>query len=142
LTRFKTIQTWYRWQTNVARLARSSGSKGVLKLDVTLAGGDELKGTRAPQEVEIYSHMHYEQHIKPDADAAITAEAITSRGDKLLKRKTITREKYAQEPEEVKAEVRKRHQAALGKWRRTRELNRAGIIEEVDQETKTKYALT
>jgi len=55
----KAIKRWYRWQTNVARLARSGGSNGVLKLDVTLAGGDELKGMHAPQEIEVYSQLHY-----------------------------------------------------------------------------------
>lgn len=103
----KTIKRWYRWRTNVARLARSSGSKGVLRLDTTLAGGDELRGKRAPQEVEIYSQMFYEDRVKVDADAAIVSEAITSRGDKLLMRKIVTRNNYAKEPEGIKTEVRK-----------------------------------
>ncbi|KAG1884742.1 hypothetical protein F4604DRAFT_1676834 [Suillus subluteus] len=62
----------------------SSGSRGVLRLDTTLAGGDELQGTHAPQEVEMYSQMYYEDHVKVDADAAIAAEVVTSCGDKLL----------------------------------------------------------
>ncbi|OAX30983.1 hypothetical protein K503DRAFT_816141, partial [Rhizopogon vinicolor AM-OR11-026] len=132
------IKRWYRWQTNVAHLARSGGSNGVLKLDVTLAGGDELKGMRAPQEIEVYSQLHYKSRIKSDADAAIEAEGITSRGNKLLMRKVVTREKYSQETEDIKAEVRVKHQAALEKWRQTRELNKAGIVEQVDEETKLK----
>jgi len=107
-----------------------------------LAGGDEMRGTRAPQEVEIYSHIHYEGHVKADADALIASETITSRGDKLLMRRIVTRDKYSKEPEEIKAEVRQRHQVALEKWRQTRELNKARIIEEVDKETKTKCAPT
>jgi hypothetical protein len=138
-TFFKAIKRWYRWRTNVARLARSSRSKGVLRLDTTLAGRDELRGTRAPQEVEMYSQMFYEDRVKADADAAIVAEAITSRGDKLLMRKIITRENYAKEPEEIKTEVRRRYKEASDKWKQTRELNRAGFTEEVDKETKIKY---
>jgi hypothetical protein len=107
-----------------------------------LAGGDEMRGTRAPQEVEVYSQMHYEDRVKADADALIASETVTSRGDKLLMRRIVTRDKYAKEPEEIKAEVRRRHQVALKKWRHSRELNKAGIVEEVDDETKTKYAPT
>ncbi|KAG1810409.1 uncharacterized protein HD556DRAFT_1302715 [Suillus plorans] len=68
----------------------------------------------------MYSQMYYEDHVKVDADAAIAAE----------------------EPEEIKTEVRRRHQEALDKWRQTRELNRAGLVEEADEETKKKYGLT
>ncbi|KAG2745149.1 hypothetical protein P692DRAFT_20643969, partial [Suillus brevipes Sb2] len=140
LKRQSALKNWFRWRTNVARLARSGGS-GVLRLDTTLAGGDEMRGTRAPQEVEVYSQMHYEDRVKAEADALIASETVTSRGDKLLMRRIVTRDKYAKEPEEIKAEVRRRHQVALKKWRQSRELNKAGIVEEVDDETKTKAFL-
>ncbi|KAG1776737.1 hypothetical protein EV702DRAFT_1045783 [Suillus placidus] len=123
LKRQSTLKNWFRWRTNVACLARSGGSGGVLRLDTTLAGGDEMRGTRAPQEVEVYSQMHYEDRVKADADALIASETVTS------------------QPEEIKAEVRRRHQVALEKWRQSRELNKAGIVEEVDDETKTKAFL-
>ncbi|KAG2122914.1 hypothetical protein DEU56DRAFT_917622 [Suillus clintonianus] len=118
LKRKSAIKNWFRWRTNVARLA---------------AQADLV-------EVEIYSHMHYEDHIKADADALIASKTITSRGDKLLMRRIVTHNKYLKEPEEIKAEVRQRHQVALEKWRQTREWNKAGIIEEVDEETKIKCA--
>jgi len=73
-TLFKSIKSWYRWWTNVVCLACSSGSKSVLKLKTTLVGGDELRGTRTPQEVEMYSQMYYEDCIKVNADAAIAAK--------------------------------------------------------------------
>ncbi|KAG1776921.1 hypothetical protein EV702DRAFT_1197593 [Suillus placidus] len=141
LKRQSALKNWFRWRTNVAHLARSGGPGGVLRLDTTLAGGDEMRGTRAPQEVEVYSHLHYEDRVKADADALIASETVTSRGDKLLMRRIVTCDKYAKEPEEIKAEVRRRHQVALEKWRQTRELNKAGIVEEVDDETKTKAFL-
>ncbi|KAG2079411.1 uncharacterized protein F5147DRAFT_661885, partial [Suillus discolor] len=97
------IKNWFRWRTNVARLARSGRSHGVLRLDTTLAG-DEMRGTRAPQEVEIYSQMHYEGRVKAEADALIASETVTSRGDKLSMRRIVTCDKYAKEPEEIKAE--------------------------------------
>ncbi|KAG1886820.1 uncharacterized protein F5891DRAFT_1200708 [Suillus fuscotomentosus] len=140
LKRKSAIKNWFRWRTNVAHLARSGRSGGVLRLDTILAG-DEMRGTRAPQEVEIYSHIHYEGRVKADADALIASETITSRGDKLLMRRIVTRDKYSKEPEEIKAEVRRRHQVALEKWRQTRKWNKAGIMEEVNEETKIKAFL-
>jgi hypothetical protein len=56
---------------------------------------------------------------KLSADALIASETITSRGDKLLMRRVVIRDRYAQEPEELKAEVRQQHQIALEKWRQT-----------------------
>ncbi|KAG2336250.1 hypothetical protein BDR05DRAFT_953494 [Suillus weaverae] len=123
LKRQSALKNWFRWRTNVAHLARSGRSGGVLRLDTTLAGGDEMRGTRAPQEVEVYSHLHYEDWVKADADALIASETVTS------------------QPEEIKAEVRRRHQVALEKWRQTCKLNKAGIVKEVDDETKTKAFL-
>ncbi|KAG2135760.1 hypothetical protein DEU56DRAFT_913144 [Suillus clintonianus] len=131
------IVRWYRWQTNTARLARSGNSNVELKLGVTLNGGDELKGTRAPQEVEVYSHCHYESRVKVAANTAIAAAGGTSsRGEKLCKRKEVTRIKYASEDEVIRAEVKEKHREALAKWKHDRELARAGFVEEVSDDAK------
>ncbi|KAG1839750.1 hypothetical protein DFJ58DRAFT_733203 [Suillus subalutaceus] len=93
------IKTWYRWQTNVARLARSGGLKGALDLGETLSRGDE--------------------RVKGEADAAIKAEGISTRGKKLAKRKDVTRAKYAAENDSIRTE-----------------LARAGFVQDVEQEEK------
>ncbi|KAG2739076.1 hypothetical protein P692DRAFT_201811742 [Suillus brevipes Sb2] len=62
------IKNWFRWRIIVAHLARSGGPRGVLKLETTLSGGDEMRGTRTPQEVEINSQMHYEDRVKAKAE--------------------------------------------------------------------------
>ncbi|KAG1775599.1 hypothetical protein EV702DRAFT_1046726 [Suillus placidus] len=133
----RTIKVWYRWQTNIARLARVAGLKGALDLSETLNGGDEVSG-RAPQEVEVYSQIFYNERMKEEADAAIKAKGITTRGQKLAKRKDLTRTKYAAEDDSIKAEVQERHQEALVNWKKKRELAKAGFIPEVEQEEKIK----
>jgi hypothetical protein len=136
------IKRWYRWKTNTARLARSCGSNGVLNMEVTLSGGDELKGTRAPQEVEVYSQCHYDARVKVAADSAIMAEGASSRGEKLSKRKEVTRMKYAAEEDTIKAEVKQKHKEALAHWKYSRELAKAGFVEEVDNDAKIQYVMT
>lgn len=134
---------WYRWQTNTARLARSGNSNVELNLGVTLNGGDELKGTRAPQEVEVYSQCHYETRVKVAANAAITAGGASSRGEKLSTRKEVTRTKYASEDEVIRAEVKEKHREALAKWKHGRDLVKAGfqVVEEVSDDAKRRYVL-
>jgi hypothetical protein len=136
------IVRWYRWITNTARLARSGNSNVALDLAATMSGGDELKGTRAPQEVEVYSQCHYETRVKDAADAAIIAAGATSRGEKLSKRKEVTRIKYASEDIDVRTEIKKKHQDALEKWKQGRELAKAGFMEEVTNDTKIQCVLT
>lgn len=65
-----------------------------------------MRGTHAPQEVEVYSQMHCEDRIKTDADVLIASETVTSCGDKILMRRIVTYDKFAKEPEEIRAEVR------------------------------------
>ncbi|KAG1864789.1 hypothetical protein F4604DRAFT_1928591 [Suillus subluteus] len=112
------IVRWYRWITNTARLARSGNSNVALDLAMTLSRGDELKGTRAPQEVEVYSQCHYETRVTDAADAAIAAVGASSRGEKLSKRKE------------------KKHQDVLEKWKQGRELAKVGFMEEATDDTK------
>lgn len=107
-----------------------------------MSGGDELKGTRALQEVEVYSQCHYETCVKDAADAAIVAAGANSRGEKLSKRKEVTRIKYASEDKDVRTEIKKKHQDTLEKWKQGRELAKVGFMEEVTNDTKIQYVLT
>jgi hypothetical protein len=129
---------WFRWQTNAARLTRTSGARGVLSFDSTLPGG-ELRGVRAPQEIEVYSQMYYNQRVKESADKAIADESITSRGSKLLRRREITMEKYETETDVVKEKVKKRYRKVMKKMAKARKDAKAGIRQELDAITKVKY---
>lgn len=137
---FQMIQTWYRWQTNIACLARSGGLKGALDLSETLSGGDEVMG-RAPQEIEVYSQIFYNECVKGEVDAAIKAEGISTCGKKLARWKDLTRTKYATEDDSIRAEVHEKHQEALMNWKEKHELARAGVIQDLRQEEKIRYVL-
>jgi hypothetical protein len=89
----------------------------------------------------VYSQIFYNERVKKEADAAIKAEGITTCGQKLAKRKDLTRTKYAAEDDSIKAEVQERHQEALVNWKKKRELAKAGFVPEVGQEEKIKYVL-
>ncbi|KAG1749260.1 hypothetical protein EDB19DRAFT_1904772 [Suillus lakei] len=131
------IQTWYRWQTNAMCLVRSGGLKGALGLSETLSRGDEVLG-QAPQEVEVYSHIFYNEHVKGEADVAIKAEGISTHGKKLARWKDLTHVKYAAEDDDIRAEVQEKHQEALASWKEKRGLARAGFVQEVEQKEKIK----
>ncbi|KAG2030431.1 hypothetical protein BDR03DRAFT_1017116 [Suillus americanus] len=68
-SREQQLVTWYHWRKNPARLGCTSGIKGALKFNTVLAGGVELKGTRAPQKMDIYSYKYYGEKVKDTADA-------------------------------------------------------------------------
>ncbi|KAG1723256.1 uncharacterized protein EDB91DRAFT_1255731 [Suillus paluster] len=112
------ITSWYRWQNNVSRLSRTSGTKGVLKFDIVLAGGVELSGARAPKKMHIYSHEYYAK--------------------KLNKRLAITQEKFEAESDEVKEEVERKYRKAKAKFARARERLKDGKMLKVDTNTKVK----
>ncbi|KAG1879317.1 hypothetical protein C8R48DRAFT_668179 [Suillus tomentosus] len=99
-------------------------------------GVDELRGSRAPQEVKIYSQYHYETRVKAAADSAITMGGISSRGNKLAKQKEVTHIMYAEEGDEICTEVKQKHEEVLANWKHNCELAKAGLIEEVDNDTK------
>lgn len=126
---------------NTARLARSGNSHGVLNLDDTLGGGGAggLGGSRAPQEVEVYSQYHYNTRVKATADATIAVEGISSRGAKLSKRKEVTRAMYATEDDAIRTEVKEKHTEMLTRWKRNRELAKEGLVEEIDDDAKIQY---
>ncbi|OAX33801.1 hypothetical protein K503DRAFT_786239 [Rhizopogon vinicolor AM-OR11-026] len=126
------IKRWYRWQTNTARLMRSGGLSGAHK---TLSRGVDVIGW-APQEVEVYSQVFYNERVKADADAAIKDGNIISRGKKLSKRRDVTRAKYAAEDASTKANIKEMHKQALIKWHERRELAKSGVIGDVDQDSK------
>ncbi|KAG1876719.1 hypothetical protein DFJ58DRAFT_836002 [Suillus subalutaceus] len=126
------IKHWFRWQTNTAHLAHSGKSRSVLNLDDTLSREmDGLRGSRAPQEVEIYSQYHYDTCVKAAANSAITAGGIYSRGDKLSKRKEITRITYAKEGDSIRTKVKQKHKEVLAKWKQDHELAKAGAFNEL-----------
>ncbi|KAG1727452.1 uncharacterized protein EDB91DRAFT_1086394 [Suillus paluster] len=126
------IKRWFSWQVNMARLARSCNSRGVLNLDDTLGGGASgLGGSRAPQEVEVYSQYHYNAHVKATADTVITAEGISSRGVKLSKWKEVTRIIYATEDDGIHTKVKEKHAEILTKWKHDHELAKAGAFNEL-----------
>ncbi|KAG1834967.1 hypothetical protein DFJ58DRAFT_847497 [Suillus subalutaceus] len=135
-TRKKQITSWYRWQTNPACLTRSGGSRGVLDIKQTLAGGTSMKGPRAPKEVEVYSQMYYADHVKQSADDAIADSGITSCGSKLRMCREITAEKYDAESIDVKEKVKKEHRKLQKKFKKAQKA--AEAREEVDDDTKIK----
>ncbi|KAG0696156.1 hypothetical protein DFH29DRAFT_1004799 [Suillus ampliporus] len=134
--RKEVIKHWFRWQTSTARLAHSGNSRTVLNLDDTFGGGGALRGSRAPQEVEVYSQYHYNARVKAAADTAIKAEGITSRGEKLSKRKEVTHIMYATEDDAIRTKVKQKHAEVLAKWKCDRELVKAGSVEEIDNDAK------
>ncbi|KAG1899844.1 uncharacterized protein F5891DRAFT_1189314 [Suillus fuscotomentosus] len=89
-SREQQLTTWYRWRKNPARLGHTSGVKGALKFDTVLAGGVELKGTRAPQKIDIYSYEYYGEKVKDTADAEIRVQNVTDHGPKLNKRHEVS----------------------------------------------------
>jgi hypothetical protein len=92
-----------------------SGVKGALKFDTVLAGGVKLKGTHAPQKMNIYSYKYYEEKIKDTADAEIRVEKVTDCGPKLNKHHEVTCHMYSEECEEVKNKVERSYQKAKAK---------------------------
>ncbi|KAG1786547.1 uncharacterized protein HD556DRAFT_1449637 [Suillus plorans] len=134
----KQLITWYRWQTNLSCLGRRNGVRGVLKFDTVLAGGVEMKGTCAPQKMDIYSSKFYEKKIKHVADKAIQEQNITKRGPKLNKRRDIVRQMYMAESEEVKAKIERKYSKAKAKYAKTRTNLQKKKAPKVDEETKTK----
>ncbi|KAG1861070.1 hypothetical protein C8R48DRAFT_762450 [Suillus tomentosus] len=84
------LTTWYCWRKNPTRLGRTSGVKGALKFDTVLAGGVELKGTWAPQKIDIYSYEYYGEKVKDTADAEIRVQNVTDRRPKLNKRREVS----------------------------------------------------
>ncbi|KAG2356876.1 hypothetical protein BDR07DRAFT_1491343 [Suillus spraguei] len=132
------LVTWYRWQINPARHARSKGARGVLKFDTVLGGGMELKGTWAPQKIDIYSHKFYEAKVKNVADNAITTENITNRGLKLNKCCEITRQMYLEESESVKVDIDRKYHKAKANFAKKRQQLKSGKPLKLDDATKVK----
>ncbi|KAG1740074.1 hypothetical protein EDD22DRAFT_959249 [Suillus occidentalis] len=116
------ITTWYHWRKNPARLGCTSGVKGALKFDTVLAGGVELKGTHAPQKLDIYSYKYYEEKVKDTADAEIR----------------VMRHLYSEECEDVKNKVERRYQKAKAKHAKARLHQKSGKMPKIDDATKIK----
>ncbi|KAG2030869.1 hypothetical protein BDR03DRAFT_986800 [Suillus americanus] len=125
-------------QINPAYHACSKGARGMLKFDTVLGGGVELKGTRAPQKIDIYSHKFYEAKVKHAADNAITIENITNRGPKLNKHHEITRQMYLEESESVKADINRKYHKVKSSFAKQRQQLKSGKPLKLDDATKVK----
>ncbi|KAG1891724.1 uncharacterized protein F5891DRAFT_986597 [Suillus fuscotomentosus] len=132
------ITSWYRWQTNVSCLSRTSGAKGLLKFDAVLAGGVGLSGTRAPKKMHIYSHEYYAEKVRIDADQAIHENNIAHHGAKLNKRLAVTQEKFEAESDKVKEEVERKYRKAKAKFAKARERLKGGKMPKIDTNVKVK----
>jgi tryptophanyl-tRNA synthetase len=95
-----------------------------------LSGGLELKGTRAPQKMDVYSHMYYDKKVKQMADNETQVDNVTDRGPKLNKCHEVTRHMYFEESEEVKDKVERKYQKAKAKY------GKACLLPEVQKITK------
>ncbi|KAG1781167.1 hypothetical protein EV702DRAFT_1042307 [Suillus placidus] len=137
-TRRVQIITWYRWQKNPAHLGHSKGSRGTLKFDTVLAGGVELKGTRAPQKMDIYSHEFYMEKVKHAADEVIKQENITNKGPKLNKCREITQQMYKEESEAVKAKIDKKYCKAKAKFTSQCQCLKSAKGPKINENTKLK----
>jgi hypothetical protein len=120
-------------------LGRSAAVRGVLKFDAVLAGGVNMKGTRAPQKIDVYSNKYYNKKIKHTADDAIKNEHITNRGPKLNKRREITRRMYSDESEAIKAKVDKKYESIKARYTKQREHLKSGKPPKIDNMSKIKY---
>ncbi|KAG2113420.1 uncharacterized protein F5147DRAFT_788836, partial [Suillus discolor] len=132
------ITGWYRWQTNVLCLSRTSGAKGLLKFDAVLAGGVGLSGTHAPKKMHIYSHEYYAEKVRIDADQAIHENNITHRGAKLNKHLAVTQEKFEAESNKVKEEVERKYRKAKAKFAKAHERLKGGKMPKIDTNAKVK----
>ncbi|KAG1845346.1 hypothetical protein F4604DRAFT_1688760 [Suillus subluteus] len=135
---FRQITTRYRWRKNPAHLGRTSGVKGVLKFDTVLAGGVELKGTRAPHKMDIYSHEYYLDKVKDTADTEIRVQDVTDRGPKLNKCREVTHCMYPEESEEVKYRIKRKYQKARAKHAKACLHLKTGRLPQIDNKVKIK----
>ncbi|KAG1853650.1 hypothetical protein F4604DRAFT_1686242 [Suillus subluteus] len=126
-TREQQIATWY-W----------CGVKGVLKFDTVLAGGVELKGTRGPHKMDIYSYEYYLDKVKDTADTKIRVQDVTNRGPKLNKHHEVTHHMYAEESEEVKHRIERKYQKARAKHAKARLHLKTGRLPQIDNKVKIK----
>ncbi|KAG2060349.1 hypothetical protein BDR06DRAFT_967343 [Suillus hirtellus] len=75
--------------------------------------------------------------VKLQADAVIQAENITIHGKRLSKWKYITCATYATKDDDVKAQVKEKHQEALADWKQKCNLAKtSAILDDVDQDSK------
>jgi glycerol-3-phosphate O-acyltransferase len=97
-----------------------------------------MKGTRAPQKMDIYSNKFYSKKIKRVADEAIREQSVTERGPKLNKRRDVVRQMYAKESEEVKAKIEKKYAKSKARYAKARRNLKIGKSPKIDDATKIK----
>ncbi|KAG1888678.1 hypothetical protein F4604DRAFT_1674326 [Suillus subluteus] len=123
---------------SVFRQITTCGVKGVLKFDTMLAGGVELKGTRAPHKMDIYSHKYYLDKVKDTVDTEIRVQDVTDPRPKLNKRHEVTHHMYAEESEEVKYRIERKYQKARAKHAKARLRLKTGRLPQIDNKAKIK----
>lgn len=106
-----------------------------------LAGGIELKGTRAPHKMDVYSHEYYEEKVKDTADTEIRVQNVTNRGPKLNKRREVTCHIYSEESEEVKDKIERKYKKVKAKHAKARLRQKSGRLPKIDDKMKIKYVL-
>lgn len=97
-----------------------------------------MKGTRAPQKMDIYLNKFYSKKIKHVADEAIRAQSVTERGPKLNKRRDVIRQMYAKESDEVKAKIEKKYAKTKARYAKARRNLKNGKSSKIDDATKIK----
>ncbi|KAG1720356.1 uncharacterized protein EDB91DRAFT_1088869 [Suillus paluster] len=105
-----------------------AAERGVFKFDAMLAGGVNLKGTHAPQKIDIYSNKYYDKKIKHAADNAIKNEHITNRGPKLNKHCEITCHMYSDESEVIKAKIDKKYKTIKVRYTKQHEHRKSELF--------------
>lgn len=114
----------------------------MLKFDAVLSGGMALKGTRAPQKMDIYSHKFYEGKVKGVADTEIKRENVVNRGPKLNKHREVTRRIYSEESEEVKNKIERKYRKAKARYMKAHLRQKSRRLPKIDNATKIKYVLS
>ncbi|KAG2358420.1 hypothetical protein BDR07DRAFT_1379413 [Suillus spraguei] len=132
----RTLDTLRLWQEQLRCVSKSEHARKPDK--PFLSGGVELKGTWAPQKIDIYSHEFYEAKVKNVADNAITTENITNRGLKLNKCHEITWQMYLEESESVKADIDRKYHKAKANFAKKHQQLKSGKPLKLNDATKVK----
>jgi hypothetical protein len=77
------------------------------------------KRTRCHQEIEVYQSLYYKTKLKPILDKKFAGQNLSS-GQHLLEMRKLAKEVYDQESDEVKAEVKSKHNELVAAMERTR----------------------
>jgi hypothetical protein len=101
------LQTWFRWCANSSKKNRS------LKKKLTVFESALQPKRRTKSEAKIYSDMFYDERIKPLVTAEAEAGNVTTSGKCVALGRKFSKELLNDESEDVKAEVRAKHEQQL-----------------------------